>query len=175
MAYLGQEFDASQVDPSKPREVVPPGWYKAVIEASDVKPTSKAQKAIEYGGGPEAGDKLLTMTFKVVEGDYKDSLIFNNLNLVNSNPVAQEIAQKDFSAICHAIGKLKVKDSSELHNRPLMIKVDVEKKEGYNPRNIVKGYEAVGGASSSGAPASTASGSAPATGAKTTPSWAQKK
>jgi hypothetical protein len=171
MAYLGAEFDASQVEPSKPREVVPPGWYKAIIEASDVKPTKKAQEATQYGG-PEANDRLLTLSFRVIEGDHKDALIFSNLNIVNTNPQAQEIGQRELSAVCHAVGKLKVKDSSELHNKPLMIKVDVERKEGYNPRNVIKGFEAVGseGVSSVvGAP----TGSAPA-GAKAAPAWARK-
>lgn len=156
MAYLGAEFDASQVEPSKPREVVPPGWYKAIIEASDVKPTKKAQEAIQYGG-PEANDRLLSLTFRVIEGDYKESLIFSNLNIVNSNPQAQEIGQRELSAICHAIGKLKVKDSGELHHKPLMIKADVERKEGYNPRNVIKGFEAVGGDSSAASGPATAS------------------
>ncbi|WP_435008008.1 DUF669 domain-containing protein [Tundrisphaera lichenicola] len=171
MAFLGQEFNAEAIEPSKPRENIPPGWYKAIIEASDVKPTKKAAEAQQYGS-EGANDRLLAMTFKVIEGAFDGALIFNNLNIVNSNPVAQEIAQKDFSAICHAIGKLRVKDSNELHNRPLMIKVDVEKKEGYNARNIIKGYEAVGGASSASAPAST--GTAAATGAKAAPAWAKK-
>ncbi len=171
MAYLGQEFDATQVDPSKPREVIPPGWYKAIIEASDVKPTKKASEAQQYGT-EGANDRLLAMTFKVIEGSFDGALIFNNLNLVNSNPVAQEIAQKDFSAICHAVGKLKVKDSNELHNRPMMIKVDVEKKEGYNARNIIKGYEALGGATSAQTASAAGGSPAVATGASK-PAWAK--
>ncbi|MFO0906803.1 MAG: DUF669 domain-containing protein [Isosphaeraceae bacterium] len=149
MAFLGNEFDASQVEPSKPREVIPPNWYTAIVDASDVKPTKKAQEDEQYGG-PAANDKLLALTFRVVEGDHKDALIFTNLNIVNVNPQAQEIAQRDLSALCHAVGKLKIKDSSELHNKPLRIKVDVEKKEGFNPRNIIKGYEPAGGAAGTG-------------------------
>lgn len=144
MAYLGQEFDANTVEPSKPREVIPPGEYTAIIEASDVKPTKKAQEDTQYGG-PAANDKLLELTLKVVDGEYAGSMIWERLNIINTNPVAQEIAQRDLSAICHAVGKLKVKDSSELHNKPIRIKVDVERKEGYNPRNVIKGYSPIEG------------------------------
>lgn len=172
MAYLGQEFDANSVEPSKPREVIPPNWYTAIIDASDVKPTKKAQEAEQYGGEGQ-GDKLLALTFRVIDGDFKDAIIFTNLNIVNSNPQAQEIAQRDLSAICHAVGKLKVKDSSELHNKPIRIKVDVEKKEGYSPRNIVKGYEPVGGQA---APATATGGAATGGAAKpaATPAWGRK-
>jgi hypothetical protein len=165
MAYIG-DFDASQVEPSKPREVIPPDWYTAIIDASDVKPTKKAQEAEQYGGEGK-DDRLLALTFRVIEGQYKDALIFTNLNIVNGNPQAQEIAQRDLSAICHALGKIKVRDSSELHNRPLRIKVDVEKKEGYNPRNIVKGYEPAGGGAGAAPVSSPAAAAAK-------PAWAAK-
>ena|ERR1700722_20284655 len=168
MAFLGSEFDATTVEPSKPREVISPGWYTAIVDASDVKPTKKAQEAEQYGG-PGAEDRLLALTFRVVEGEHKDSLIFTNLNIVNGNPQAQEIAQRELSALCHAVGKLKVKDSAELHNKPLRIKVDVEKKEGYNPRNIVKGYEPAAGAQVAGSAPSATVATAPAK-----PAWATK-
>src|SRR5689334_9077021 len=104
MAFIG-DFDASTVEPAKPREVIPPGWYTAIVDASDVKPTKKAIEDEQYNG-PAANDRLLAMTFRVIDGEHKDALIFNNLNIVNSNPQAQEIAQRDLSALCHAVGKL---------------------------------------------------------------------
>ncbi len=172
MAYLGMSpegFDASQVEPSKPREVLPPDWYTAIVDASDVKPTKKAAEAEQYGGD-NAGDRLLALTFRVIEGPHKDALVFTNLNIINGNPQAQEIAQRELSALCHAVGKLKVKDSSELHNKPIRIKLDVEKKEGYNPRNVVKGYEP---AEKQGAGTAATSGARPAT-ASAQPAWAKK-
>lgn len=168
MAYLSigaDGFDASTVEPSKPREVIPPGEYTAIVEASDVKPTKKAKEDIQYGG-PAANDKLLELTLKVIEGEFAGSMIWERMNIVNVNPQAQEIAQRDLSALCHAVGKLKVKDSAELHNKPIRIKVDVEKKEGYNPRNVVKGYSPLGGASAAQA------SSVPA--AAATPAWGRK-
>lgn len=171
MAFLGKEFDASQVDPAAPRDVIPPGWYTAVIEASDVKKTKKAEEAEKYGQ-PGANDRLLELTFKVADGQHKGAMVWERLNLINSNPVAQEIAERDFSAICHAIGRLRVRDSSELHFQPLLIKVDVEQKEGYSPRNIIKGYKAVGEANAPAATGQPAAAGAPA--AKAAPAWARK-
>lgn len=167
MAFLGQEFDSTQVEPSKPRDVIPPGTYMSYIDASDMKPTKKAQ-ADEAYGGPAANDRLLALTFKIVGGEHDGALVFNNLNIMNSNPTAQEIAQKDLSAICRAIGKERIKDSNELHNKPMQITVDVERKEGYSPKNIIKGYKSVG--SEAVAPAAT--GEAPKPAAK--PAWAAK-
>lgn len=158
-------FDATNIEPSKPRENLPPGTYVAYIDASDIKPTKKANDDSAYGG-PAANDKLLALTFKIAEGEYEGAVIFTNLNIVNVNPVAQEIAQRDFSAICHAVGKLRVKDSGELHNKKMKIKVDVEKKENFSARNIIKGYEALDSGAKSVTPA------APVSAAK--PSWAAK-
>lgn len=171
MAFLGKEFDASQVEPSASREVIAPGWYTAVIEASDVKKTKKAEEAERYGTAG-AGDRLLELTFKVTEGEHKGAMVWERLNLINSNPVAQEIAEKDFSAICHAIGKLRVKDSTELHFQPMLIKVDVEQKDGYSARNIIRGYKAVGSQVSAVTPAAPA-GTASAASAPSKPAWAK--
>jgi hypothetical protein len=167
MAYLGKEFDATTVEPSAAREVIPPGWYTALVETSDVKPTKKAVEAEKYGTAG-ANDRLLELTFKVIEGEHKGSTVWERLNIVNSNPVAQEIAEKDFSALCHAIGKLRVKDSSELHHQPMLIKVDVEQKEGYSARNVIKGFKPVGEKTVAGTVTS-----APTT-AKAAPAWSKK-
>ncbi len=112
---------------------IPVGKYLAVISASSYGPNSK-------GTG-----QVLKLTFQVVEGDYANRLIFVNLNLVNSNAEAEKIAKIELAAICRAVGVITPKDSSELHDKPLVIKVMIEPaKNGYEAKNIIKGYEAMG-------------------------------
>lgn len=149
MALLETEIDMSNIDPSKPREVLPPGWYKVIIEESEVKPTKKAASAIEYNetSNPAFNDKILVIPFKVIEGEHTARIVFNNYNYVNSNQTAQEIARKDVAALRTAIGIPKEKpfrDSDELHHKPLQVLLEVEKKEGQTPRNVVKGYRPIG-------------------------------
>lgn len=143
MAYLDEEFDASSVEPSSPREVIPPGKYVAHIIDSEMKFT-------------QSGGKMLALTFEIQEGEHKGRRLWDNLNLVNSNEKAVEIARRTLSAICHAVGRLQVKDSQDLHFRQLLVTVAVEadQRDAHLPRddqsrrykNVLKGYTPVNGA-----------------------------
>lgn len=155
MAYLNEEFDASKVEPAAPLEPVPPGDYVVHIKNSEMKDTKK-------GDG-----KYLNLEMEVTEGDYKGRFIFDRLNLDNPNQTAVEIAQKTLSAICHAVGVLKVRDSSQLHYKRMLVSVDVEKRDGYSAQNSVKAYKSVDGSQPAAAAATSEA-------AKTTkPSWSK--
>ena len=54
---------------------------------------------------------------------------------------AVEIAEKTLSAICHAVGKLQVADTEELHLQPMLVRVAVQA----NGYNAVKGYTPIDG------------------------------
>ncbi|MBF0214140.1 MAG: DUF669 domain-containing protein [Magnetococcales bacterium] len=137
MAQLGGTFDASQVDPSQPFETLPPGDYRVQIINSEM-------RATKTGSG-----QYLWMEMDVLDGPLAGRKLFDRLNLINPNRQAEEIAQRTLSAICHAIGRLQVSDSEELHFKPVMVKVTVDR-EGYNQ---VKSYKPVANASSAFRPA----------------------
>lgn len=164
MALIGH-FDATQVAPREDFSPIPVGEYVVQITDSDVKPTSS-------GNGHR-----LELTFEVMDGEYKGRKVWANLNLDNPNPKAVEIAQRELSAICHAIGKLQVVDSQELHYKPLVIRVDIEERDGYSQRNVIKAYKAVAGGVGN-APATGAATAAPAatsaSPSSAAPPWAQK-
>ncbi len=130
MAQLGGTFDASQVDPNQPHEALPPGDYRVQIIASEMRVT-------KAGNG-----QYLWMELEVLDGVMAGKKLFDRLNLVNPNRQAEEIAQRTLSAICHAVGRMQVADSEELHFKPMVVKVAVDK-EGYNQ---TKGYKAVANA-----------------------------
>ncbi|WBQ35295.1 hypothetical protein [Pseudomonas phage pPA-3099-2aT.3] len=113
MAQLN--FDATQVAPEMGFETVPAGWYNAMIDQSEMKPTKDGSGA------------YLEARFNIIDGQYANRKIFMRLNLRNTNPVAQEIAYKQLSAIAHAVGVLHVQDSSQLHGLPMKIKVKLRK------------------------------------------------
>jgi hypothetical protein len=132
-------FDANTVEPNAPREVLPAGWYKCVFTKSEEKPT-KAQT-----------------------GSY---LQINAEILNNPNVTAVEIAQRTLSAICRAVGVMTPRNSDELHDKPLMVKVKVKAAEGaYAAQNEIEGYEPVSGG--------TTKAEAKATGGATPP-WKRK-
>ena len=104
------DFDASQVEPQS-FEPLPAGEYNVVISASETKPAKS-------GNG-----SYLQLTMQVVAGEYKGRQIWSRLNLVNSNMEAVQIARAQLSSICRAVGVMQPRDSTELHDLPLVITV----------------------------------------------------
>ena len=130
----GYNFNAEEIEPSSSFDPIPAGWYKAIISASEIKPTRDG-----YG-------EYLSLTLQVIEGQYANRLVFARLNLKNANDKAVDIARKDLAAICRAVGVMSPQASEELHDIPLMIKVKVRPASGeYEASNDIGGYKAVEG------------------------------
>jgi hypothetical protein len=90
------------------------------------------------------GGQMLKLTLQVIDGEHTNRMLFDRLNLVNSNPKAEEIAQRTLSSICHAVGKYQIRDSAELHNLPLIASVKIRPASAdgqYGPQNDIKGYK----------------------------------
>ena len=153
-------FNALEIEPATSYDPIPADWYKAVITETEEKPT-KAQTG-----------SYLQLTIEVIEGHYQRRRVFERLNLKNPKPVAVEIAQRSLSSICRSIGVNNPQNSEELMDKPLMIKVAVKPAQGeYGASNEIKGYDAVGGATTAPAPADVA---ATASTGSASPPWAKK-
>lgn len=123
-------FNASEVEPTSNFEPLPAGKYLAAISDSEM-------KATKNGSG-----NYLQLTFTIIEGPYKNRVLWARLNLNNPNATAVKIAQSELSAICHAVGVMQPRDSLELHNLPLVIVVKLKKREDTGElTNEIKGYE----------------------------------
>jgi hypothetical protein len=164
-------FDASQIAPQQNMGPLPAGTYLAHITESDVQP-------LKSGNG-----EGLKLVFEVLDGPQKGRKVWENLNIRHSNEDTQRIAQSQLSALCHAVGVIKLMDTSSLHFKPVKISVVVREAQGqYKASNNIKGYESAGGASAVAyvAPAAAATFTAPtpvadqtATASKV-PAWARK-
>jgi hypothetical protein len=122
-------FDANNVDPATDFEPLPAGKYLAAITESQMKPTKN-------GSG-----HYLELTFQVIDGPFKNRLLWSRLNLDNPNRQAVQIAQGELSAICRAVGVLQPKDSLELDKLPKPITVKSKKREDTGDiTNEVRGY-----------------------------------
>lgn len=169
MVALPQTFNTADVADSE-FEIIPPGEYEAIITESEMKATN---------GGDGA---YIQMKIQVQGGQYNGRVLFERLNIQNKNDQAVEIAYRTLKKICEAAGKTAIKDTSELHNKRLVIVLEVEKskpyvkdgvtKDGRN-QNVIKAYKPHGGTNTEGAgqPASGNTASSPSTGA---PPWARK-
>lgn len=158
MAYIG--FNASTVEPASNYDALKPGKYLAMVIDSTVKPTKN-------GSG-----EYLQLTFEVIEGNGKGRKIFERLNFKNSNKVAEEIAQKQLSALCHAVGVIDLQDSETLHNLPVTLEITVEEgSNGYGPQNRIKSYTPANGGGRAQAPVNAP---APAPAQSSTPAWKRR-
>ena len=137
-------FNAAEVDTTDEFAPLPKGEYTAIC-------TNSEEKATKAGTG-----SYLEMKWQIIEGQFQNRILFSRLNLKNPNPVAVKIAEKDLASICKATGVLSPNSSAELHNKPVVLKVVVRQREGYDPSNDIKGYKSVGGATQAAAPVAPA-------------------
>jgi hypothetical protein len=150
-------FDARTQKPMDSFDAIPAGEYNAIAVESEFKPT-------KAGTG-----KLLQFVFQIIDGEYKDRKLWARLNLVNPNSTAVDLAQRELGEFCRAVGVPTPRDSAELHNKPVTLKVGIEKrKDTGEDSNRIKGYLPIG--TKAAAPAPAAPASAPAT-APSTPPW----
>lgn len=125
-------FDATNIAPDTgSQDALPAGWYDVMMEASEMKPTKDGTGA------------YLETKFNVIAPPvHAGKKVYARLNLRNQNATAQEIAYKQLSAICHAVGVLQVADSAQLHNLPLKVKLKLRKADGdYEANNEITAFK----------------------------------
>ena len=128
-------FDASKIEVNDSYDVIPDNTLvNAVITSSEWKETK------DKTGG------YLALKYEIIDGNYKGRIIFENVNLQNSNATAVKIAQETLAKISNAIGKVTVQNSEELHNIPMSLKLGVHPAQnGYEPSNKIKSYSKISG------------------------------
>jgi len=115
MAKIFDGFDTTGEEELGSFDPIPAGEYVAMIVKSEMKETSN--KLGEY----------LSLQFKVTEGEFKNRVLFTNLNLKNQNEQTVQIARKALTSICKACGIVSIEDSEELHGIEMLIKVTIKK------------------------------------------------
>lgn len=151
-------FNAQAVQPAQNNFApIPAGVYTAQIVESEI-------RALKSGNG-----EALALQFEILGNQYSGRKIFANLNINHTNKDAERISQEQLSAICHAVGVLQLQDSSQLHHKPLNIRVKIRKQDGYEDRNEISGYDAATGAVA-GSP-NPSQAQAPATGGAPRKPW----
>lgn len=118
------------VQPTAGFEVLPKGKYAAYMASSELKQNKS-------GTG-----MVLHTVFKVTEAGYEGREIRHYYNVTNKNPQAQEIGQGQLSTTAKACGLPGIPaDSSDMHDRALIISVTVKPGEGeYGPSNAINNW-----------------------------------
>lgn len=127
----------NEVEPTSDFQILPEGEYRVQAVKSEMRPT-------------KSGDgQYLWFEFEILDGEYANQRLWDRLNLVNQNTQAREIAERQFSALCHATGAIGVSDSEEIHHRPCIAVVKVRPAKGdYGPSNDIKTYKPADGSTS---------------------------
>lgn len=120
-------FDATKINDDV-YEVIPEGRYAAVITESELKENKKRN------------GQYLKLTFEIIEGAYKGRKVWAQLNLFHANAIAVEIAQKELASICRAVNVAQIRDSAELHNKPLVIGLKCYKNQNDEMQNEISKY-----------------------------------
>ena len=125
-------FNANDYEPNPTFDPIPEGKYPAAITASEIRPTKR-------GDG-----SYLQIEFTVTDGEFTGRKVWDRLCINHPKELTQKIARGDLSMICRAVGVLQPRDSSDLHNIPLIISVKCKKRDDNGElTNEVKSYEAI--------------------------------
>lgn len=170
MAAIGFNFNAASVKPQDDFTPIPAGSYIAQITDSKIGPTSKMT------------GMRLDLTWTIMDGQFANRKVFDSINVQNQSQKAEEIGQRQLSAICHAVGVMNLQDSNQLHGRPCKLAVTIrekQEKEKGNPsaghwpeKNEISGYSSAG-ASPSAAPAFAQQAAAAPAASSSAPPWAR--
>lgn len=159
MSFLGTEFSVDELPQSdRSFEPLPAGIYTATITRADLRSTK------------DGTGELIAVRYDITGPSHEGRVVFGNINIKNKSSKAEEIGRQQLGEIMRAIGLTSLRDTDQLIGCHLQIKVDIEKREGYDARNVVKGHKAVAG---SAPPVPVSAPAAPASNGAAPP-WAKK-
>jgi hypothetical protein len=130
------DFDAVDATEFAPRtfEALPRGDYTAMITDSVLKDTKS-------GTG-----QYIALTMEIIDGSYSGRKIWDNLNVKNQNPTAENIAKASLTRYFSACGQdlQKGADTTALYNIPFKLTLGIDRND--STRNTVTGSSALGSA-----------------------------
>jgi len=95
------------------QDPIPHGRYDARIIRSQFSPVATGR---------------LDLDFEIIGGQHDGHVIVKQLHLHGSNANTERQARAELSQVCRAVGVMAPKDSSELHNIPMVINVGVNER-----------------------------------------------
>jgi len=159
MAFLGDLNEKLDGVEAQSFELLPDGWYTASIKEVTMAPTK------------DGTGQRMNVRFDITGPTRAGSVIFEGLNVRNKNEQAEKIALQQLRALRDAAGIVSLQDTDQLIGRMVQIKVATQPaKDGYEARNVTKGFKAVDGGSPAPMPAA-----APKPVASSVPPWARKQ
>jgi hypothetical protein len=110
---------------------LPAGLYTVHTVNSDLRP-------LRTGKGTG-----LDCTFEVLAGEFAGERISASLNIEHTNLLTQELGRRRLARLCKAAGVNRLRDTSELHHRPLRVRVTLRYDEFEGDRNQITDFESL--------------------------------
>jgi len=134
MAELNYTVDMDDAEEQN-FEPIPAGDYTACIVESSMNETKS-------GTG-----EYLKLKYQILEGKYKNRILYEILNLINNNKDTESYARRTLNAIGAEFGFSFIDDSEQLHDKPMIIKVVQKNSDQYGVQNVIKNHSAIDGGS----------------------------
>jgi hypothetical protein len=115
-------------------DLLPDGWVEAMMIEGERKQT-KAKDG-----------ELINGTWMVLDQRWPNRRVWERYNVVNKNPIAQNIGRAQLKKIKNAVGMPNAKSVVELFNLPCLIKLGHEEGQDGIVRNCIKDYKPKGAA-----------------------------
>src|SRR5262245_21472196 len=113
---LDTPFDVASEEGTPPRELIPPGKYKAEISTATVGPTKNAR------------GQAVNLTWTFTEGVYEKRCVFQSILIQHDSEDAQRFGRQRFKDVCSACGITEsVTNLDVLLYKPCLITVTVRK------------------------------------------------
>jgi hypothetical protein len=133
--FLNMDFTQEELNESQKDEyaLIPKGDYTAEIVHSEIKDF--------HWKNSGAFGNLLSLRFRIVEGEFAGRVVFADAQLANSEyPSFVEQGRKLLAQIALACNIKQLNDSTQLHDKEMTIQLVVEKSKDpqYDDKNVVK-------------------------------------
>lgn len=125
-------FNTEGVEVQQGFEPLPVGWYNAMVDETEIKPT-------------KAGDgAYLRARYTILDGPAVNRKVFQNYNIRNPSEIAEKIGKGQLAAALLAMGIPAIQQSTdEMHGKPLKIKLKIVTDDSgqYEPQNEIVNYK----------------------------------
>lgn len=129
MTYF--QFDATQYEAIDGfGEPMPNGWYYAVTEMPELRPTK------------DGTGQIIFIPFRIEESPYKGRKVFMNFTVQNANEQSMQIGFGQLSSFARAVGVLFIQGNLSLWaNLPIRIKLKVQKEtDNFEAKNAITAF-----------------------------------
>ena len=128
MAQLGYTVDKDDQFNGANTDPLPAGEYRVMITDSDVVV-------------PKSGKgRMVKLTYECIDPDYQGRKVFDNIVVEHPSADAERIGKQKLNTIGSIVGVKVIKDTAQLHGKPLGLLLGVKTTAEFGTQNIIKKY-----------------------------------